>query len=367
MKIYIRTRSCFKDYKWIAEPPKTEWWKKGGRHYNTDYPLIYVSKDNDLTKIFMSGIPSARVDKSKAGIRYDIAIELDNKNDNILISEFVAPLVSEFILLLRKLEQNKFELPQLSLNLDEIFTEDALSLFFNEVDGVDYINRYNISVAKFKQNFKIYHHDDKFTFSSESWVGSISSNEAFNKFNEFIIAILFSKINCIALYANLVESIGSVDSLFEILYDDNITVAILTPMDINTCPGIKVLQKKKPQNTPTSETVQTQNNWKLTISISIIILTILTMTLQCQQNKRSTIPPTTQDQPKNPINKTDQVILLNQSTNLQNSLEINLMSRSTNLQNSLEIKLMNSPKILSTKEPMIIKATSEIQMNQKTH
>jgi len=351
MKIYIRTRSSYKDYQWISEPPKSEWWKRGGRHYNTDYPLIYVSKDTDQTKIFMSGIPSARIDKSKSGIRYDFAIELDNISDSALISEFIAPLVAEFVLLLRKLEQNKFELPRLSLILDEIFTEEALALFFKDANSIDCIDRYQTSITKFKHNFnaKTFNHIcENFIFPSESWFGSILSNEAFNKFNEFILTILFKEINCIALYANLIESISSVDSLFEILYDENIIIAILTPMDINTCPDIRVL-KKKTQNTPSAQPSQTQNNWKLNISISILILTILILTVyQCPQNNRQPLPQTTQNQILRQIKETKQVHL-------------------TLSKNSLEINLTNSSKTLTSMETMIIKMTNEIQMNQKSH
>lgn len=70
MKSYINTRSINKDYRYLGAMPDNSWLNVYHELTSFEHPTIICEKDHDQFRLFLSGMPSTRLDKVGTKIRY---------------------------------------------------------------------------------------------------------------------------------------------------------------------------------------------------------------------------------------------------------------------------------------------------------
>lgn len=70
MKSYINTRSINKDYRYLGAMPDNSWLNVYHELTSFEHSTIICEKDHDQFRLFLSGMPSTRLDKVGTKIRY---------------------------------------------------------------------------------------------------------------------------------------------------------------------------------------------------------------------------------------------------------------------------------------------------------
>lgn len=70
MKNYINTRSINKDYRYLGAMPDNSWLNVYHELTSFEHSTIICEKDHDQFRLFLSGMPSTRLDKVGTKIRY---------------------------------------------------------------------------------------------------------------------------------------------------------------------------------------------------------------------------------------------------------------------------------------------------------
>ncbi|MGH3787690.1 MAG: hypothetical protein ACRDRG_14315, partial [Pseudonocardiaceae bacterium] len=125
-KIYLQTRGVAPaaGYRFLGAEPEQAWWLDYGKFTAFEDATILVESDAGGWRVFLSGIPSSRVDTTGTTNRFTIVIEsADRDGDHVGL---VAGLVSTWIGDIKD-QQNEGELQHA---LDEVFTDNAVTRLY---------------------------------------------------------------------------------------------------------------------------------------------------------------------------------------------------------------------------------------------
>ncbi len=128
-KIYLETRGTARSagYRFLGDEPAQAWW----RHYRAftafEYPTILVESDTAGWRVFLSGIPSSRVDAVGTTNRFTIVIESAPGSED---AELVVLLVSTW---LGDITKQRSEVG-LQHALDAVFTDEVVTRLYKQQD-----------------------------------------------------------------------------------------------------------------------------------------------------------------------------------------------------------------------------------------
>ncbi len=128
MEIYFQTRGTARSagYSFLGTEPERAWWSRYRKFTAFEYPTILVESTTGGWRIFLSGIPSSRIDATGTTNRCTIVIEsVDHGDEDI---EPVVQLVSTW---LGDINNQRSE-GNLQHALDEVFTDDVVTQLYTQ-------------------------------------------------------------------------------------------------------------------------------------------------------------------------------------------------------------------------------------------
>lgn len=135
MKLYIQTRSVFKDYRYLgSEVVDESWLQKYDRYTSFEHPTVIAESDDSGWRIFLGGLPSSRLDKVSTPIRYSFIIA-DNKpveNDN-QARDAVLCFVK---LCVQTISESNYQARSVVIQImDDLYTNEEIEGFFNDTQN----------------------------------------------------------------------------------------------------------------------------------------------------------------------------------------------------------------------------------------
>lgn len=172
MKIYLETRGTARSagYRFLGTEPKNAWWGDYGRFTAFEYPTILVESDANEWRVFLSGIPSNRVDATGTTNRCTIVIESAHPAGED--TELVVRLVSTW------LGDNTDQRSEVSLQhvLDAEFPDEVVAQFY-EQHGEETQRKVADKVQQALQALKMPVEPIKSADSMSSWIAPVRAEE----------------------------------------------------------------------------------------------------------------------------------------------------------------------------------------------
>ena len=163
MKLYIQTRSVFKDYRYLgSEVVDDSWLQKYDRYTSFEHPTIIAESDASGWRVFLGGLPSSRLDKVSTPIRYsfiiadDKAIKGSEKNHDAILN-FISLCVQNIS------ESNDQARSVVIQIVGDLYTNEEIEGFFNDTQNqLSTGQNSSLSVERLVNSI------DKFSESSQS-------------------------------------------------------------------------------------------------------------------------------------------------------------------------------------------------------
>lgn len=275
MKLYIQTRSVFKDYRYLgSEMVDDSWLQKYDRYTSFEHPTIIAESDDSGWRIFLGGLPSSRLDKVSTPIRYsfiiadDKAIKGSEKNHDAILN-FISLCVQNIS------ESNDQARSVVIQIVDDLYTNEEIEGFFNDTqnqlstgkNSSLSVERLVNSIDKFYENSQSVHiPDDSENSINETGYSYLNLNnpESIKKFIKVCSDIMTGNAkNNAALYLNFIEKeqdLTKVNLIEDGIYKFGFTI-LLDDSDISENEENIVKKKqKKSKLYPTSIPMATKQN-----------------------------------------------------------------------------------------------------------
>lgn len=258
MKLYIQTRSVFKDYRYLgSEVVDDSWLQKYDRYTSFEHPTIIAESDESGWRIFLGGLPSSRLDKVSTPIRYsfiiadDKAIKGSEKNHDAILN-FISLCVQNIS------ESNDQARSVVIQIVDDLYTNEEIEGFFNDTqnqlstgkNSSLSVERLVNSIDKFSESSQSVHtHDisgysiDKTEYSTLNINHSLSINNFIGLCSD--IMAMEAKNNA-ALYLNFIEKKQDLNKV-NLIEDDVYNFGFVILLDDDEISGAKNAIPKKKQ------------------------------------------------------------------------------------------------------------------------
>lgn len=275
MKLYIQTRTVFKDYRYLgSEVVDDSWLQKYDRYTSFEHPTVIAESDDSGWRIFLGGLPSSRLDKVSTPIRYSFIIA-DNKpveNDN-QARDAVLCFVK---LCVQTISESNYQARSVVIQImDDLYTNEEIEGFFNDTQNQATndknsplsVEKLVNSINKFSENSQSVHiPDDSENSINEAQYRYLNINNP-KSIENFIrvcsdIMAMEAKNNA-ALYLNFIEKeqdLTKVNLIEDGIYKFGFTILL---DDSNISENEENIVKKKQKKSklyPTSIPMATKQN-----------------------------------------------------------------------------------------------------------
>lgn len=200
MKLYLNTRGATLDYRFLADFPKDSWWRRYDPFTRFESPTLIVEAHAAGWRFYLSGVPSARLDRSKRVIRYTI------------IADGTGGEQSEILLRLAQAwleDQNTHGVAErIRAALDEEFPEKEVEDLLSQqhVEGLEDRVRAALSELRVELPEEGASASPEEGWGLDSWWGSLKVPTARRDFFERIRSILSGKHAGRAAFLNLIDT-----------------------------------------------------------------------------------------------------------------------------------------------------------------
>lgn len=275
MKLYIQTRSVFKDYRYLGSKVVDDsWLQKYDRYTSFEHPTIIAESDDSGWRIFLGGLPSSRLDKVSTPIRYSFIIA-DNKpvESNNKAHEAILCFIK---LCVQNISESDDQARSAVIQImDDLYTNEEIEGFFNNTQNQPTadknsslsVERLVTSINKFSENSQSYHTHDISGFSideAEYSTLNINSPLSIKKFIRVCSDIMIGQTeNNAALYLNFIEKeqdLNKVNLIEDGIYKFGFTILLDDPDISENEENIVKKKQKKSKLHPTSIPMATKQN-----------------------------------------------------------------------------------------------------------